>query len=90
MQIQNINQMHNINQAHQEPQGMGKIMQSLSPDERKEVSQMLQDMDETQRKNAVEQIKKLDTDNNLYHSIMDILNPATQSVITATSISLYA
>jgi len=96
VQSQQMNQMQiQMHQQGQGPKGMGKIMQSLSPDQREELSQSLQSMSETDRKSAVEQIKQLDTTNlsndELYQSIMDILNPTTQqNIITATSIDTYA
>ena len=78
--------------------GMGQVMQSLPQDQRQEVSNLLQNMPEEDRKNAVNEIKNLDTQNltqdELYQSIMDILNPTTASetenIITPTSIDTYA
>ncbi len=102
VQAQHMNQMQNMNQVQQMhqgqgqgPKGMGKIMKALSPDQRQEVSQTLQSMNETDRKNAVEQLKQLDVSNlsndQLYQSVMDILNPTTQqNVISASSIDTYA
>lgn len=89
--------MHNGQGQGQGPKGngMGQIMQSLPQDQRKEVSDLLQSMPEDERKDAVSQIKNLDTENlsqdELYQSLMDILNPATSDgVITETSIDTYA
>jgi len=75
--------------------GMGQVMQALPQDQREEISQALQNIPQEDRKSVVDQIKQLDVNNlssdELYNSIMDILNPSTQTdVISATSINTYA
>jgi hypothetical protein len=106
MQVNSTSQMQQMQQMHQmrmrngqgqgaHGKGMGQIMQSLSQDQREEVSDLLQNLPQDDKKDIVSQIKDLDTQNlsqdELYQSIMDILNPNTsESVITPTSIDTYA
>ena len=100
-----MNQMRNMYQADiyqgansgkGAHKGMGNVMKNLSQDQRKDVSSMLQSMPQEERQSYIEQIKSLDptsmSNDELYSSIMDILNPTTQmqSIITSTSIDTYA
>ena len=95
-QAQNMQQMHNeMGQGH--GRGMGRIMRNLSQDQRQEVSQLLQSLPQDERRSAVEQIKSLDVSNmsqdQLYQSVMDILNPnSSQDLLAASTsgINLYA
>jgi len=72
-------------------QGMGQLMQSLPQDERENLQNTLQSMDETQRKDTVSQLKKLDAANlsqdELTSKIQNILNPSSTS---AYNFSIYA
>jgi hypothetical protein len=103
MQVQQMNQMRQMHQMQGQGSGqgkgsgMGQIMKSLDSDQRKEVSDLLQSMPQEDRKSAVDQIKSLDTtsetSDELYQSIMDILNPETQSnvsSITSEGVDFYA
>lgn len=103
MQVSNSMQMQQMHQMRMQGQGqggghgkgMGRIMQSLTPDQRQDISSQLQSLSQDDRKNIVDQIKSLDTSSmsqdQLYQSILDILNPETQTnTITATSIDTYA
>ena len=69
-------------------QGMGQLMQALPQDERENLQNTLQSMDETQRKDTVSQLKELDVANlsqdELTSQIQNILNP-NQSANSMTS-----
>jgi hypothetical protein len=56
--------------------GMGRVMQSLTPDQRQEISSQLQSLFQDDRKNIVDQIKQLDptsiSQDDLFQSIQDI------------------
>jgi hypothetical protein len=103
MQVQNSMQVQNMNQMRMQGQGqgggqgkgMGRIMQSLTPDQRQEISSQLQSLSQDDRKSIVDQIKQLDptsmSQDQLFQSIQDILNPQTQTdTISATAIDTYA
>ena len=102
-QNQYMNQMHQMNQVRGQgngqgqgggPKGMGAVMKNLSQDQREEISSMLQSLPQEDRKSVVEQIKSLDVNNmsqdDLYNSIMNILNPQNDSsVVSASAIDTY-
>jgi hypothetical protein len=103
MQVSNSMQMQQMHQMRMQGQGqsgghgkgMGKIMQSLTQDQREDISTQLQSLSQDDRKSMVDQIKALNTSDmsqdELYQSILEILNPQTQTnTITATSIDTYA
>lgn len=68
--------------------GMGAVMQSLTPDQRQQVSSMLQSLSEEERLQVKEQILQLDlssmTADQLFESIVDIIS----SVGTTADISV--
>jgi len=75
--------------------GMGDIMKQLSPEQRQEIRTSLQSIPEDTRKDIVNQIKQLDysslTSDELYNSIMEIINNYSAPVATtATGISITA
>jgi hypothetical protein len=97
MQMQHMHQMrmHGQGQGGGNGKGMGRIMQNLTPDQRQDISSQLQNLSQEDRKSLVDQIKSLDSSSlsqdQLYQSILDILNPETQTnTITPTSIDTYA
>ena len=102
MQVNATNQMQQMHQMQMHKgqgqgggKGMGQVMQSLSEDQRQDISQMLQSIPQEDRKDIVSQIKSLDvssmSQDDLYNSIKDILNPtSSENIITASTINTYA
>ena len=94
MQVNGVSGMQYMHAQGGGNKGMGAVMQSLSTDQRKEISSMLQSLPQEDRKNVVDQIKQLDVNNlsqdELYNSIMDILNPQTQALESENTINFYA
>jgi hypothetical protein len=97
MQVQNNMQMQNMYQVGMgqgqgggQGKGMGRIMQSLTPDQRQEISSQLQSLSQDDRKNIVDQIKQLDPTSMSQDQLFQ-LNPQTQATAAADSgINIYA
>jgi len=74
--------------------GMGAIMQSLPQEDRQAIREQLQNMSETDRMSAIDQIKQLDTasmsSDDLASSILDILNPDDSNNSSDSALDLYA
>ena len=77
--------------------GLGQMMQALPQDARESLSNTLQSMDETQRKDVVSQLKELDVANlsqqDLMNQVNNILNPQTTATTASTTdatFSVYA
>ncbi len=104
-----INGMNTMNQISQMQQGgsmqkgngngmhgMKNIMQNLTPDQRQEISQSMQNLSQTDRKNVMEQLKQIDAsklDNQQYfQALQDTIKEAVQSSnqIAASGFNMYA
>ena len=94
--VSGINSNNSMQQMHRgqgqgmhKSQGMGQLMQALPQDERQNLQQTLQSMDDTQRKDVVSKLKELDVNNlsqdELMKQIQDILNPNSSTSQTASS-----
>ncbi|TCK06316.1 hypothetical protein [Phorcysia thermohydrogeniphila] len=87
VQYQLLQQMFQYRRHYGQHKGMGLVMQFLTPEQRQEVSSLLQDLTEEQRIEVKEQILQLDlasmTSDQLFESIVNIIS----SVSGATSVS---
>jgi len=96
-QIQNQNQIQTQTQVQGvggSKRGMGVIMQQLSPDQRQQISTILQSLSEVDRQSLIEQIQQLDyttlSQDELYNNIMGIINAYTSTINSATGVNIYA
>ena len=84
---------HGNGQGQGMHKGLGQMMQALPQDSRENLSNTLQSMDETQRKDVVSKLKELDVANlsqeDLMNQVNKILNPQTVAM-TDANFSIYA
>ncbi|WP_457681627.1 hypothetical protein [Thermovibrio sp.] len=75
--------------------GMGRIMRSLTKEQREEVASILSSLPQDERSSLVSQIKSLDASNlsqeELFNQVISILSSASASTTSETSaVSVYA
>jgi len=87
-----LQQMHQY--RHRYRKGLGKIMQQLTPDQRKQVASALQNLPQDLRAEVKNQISQLDlssiSPDQLFTSVMDIISSVSSSQTAESSISVYA
>ena len=92
-QLRNGQGPHGNGQGKGMHKGLGQIMKALPQDFRENLSNTLQSMDESQRKDVVSQLKELDVSNlsqeELMNQINNILNPQ-KTAATDANFSIYA
>ena len=87
--VQGMQHQYQHRYMHGKHQGFGKIMQSLSPEQREQISSLLQNLDKTQKQNLRQQLSQLDlssmSSDELYQALLNAINNLSSSENISTS-----